>query len=105
MPPSTPQTTGSAVWGALLPTTGTLTGGATAGSGGSGTLGKLPATVSVVPVTPFPTVDVAPVTAAGVPSGAWRKAANAFGTEQSIRTLAQRTRIPDISPNAAGYKT
>merc|ERR1719235_783910 len=35
MPPSTPQTTGSAVWGALLPTIGTLTGGATAGRGGS----------------------------------------------------------------------
>merc|ERR1719238_1925413 len=35
MPPSTPQTAGSAVCGALLPTTGTVTGGATAGSGAS----------------------------------------------------------------------
>merc|ERR1719284_1782568 len=65
MPPKTPQTVGSAVCGALLPTIGTLTGGATAGSGASGTLGRLPATCSVVPVKPLPTVEVAPVTASG----------------------------------------
>merc|ERR1719428_730137 len=62
MPPNTPQTAGSAVWGALLPTTGTVMGVCTAGSGASGTLGRAPATVSVVPVKPFPTVLVAPVT-------------------------------------------
>merc|ERR1719313_1039487 len=37
MPPKMPQTAGDAVCGALLPTMGTLTGGATAGSGASGT--------------------------------------------------------------------
>merc|ERR1719158_1837184 len=100
MPPSTPQTTGSAVCGALLPTIGTLTGGATAGSGGSGTLGKFPATVSVVPVTPFPTVEVAPVTA----SGAWRNAASVSGTKLRITAAVQRKSIPDMAPNT-GYKT
>merc|ERR1719463_463200 len=54
MPPKIPHTVGSAVCGALLPTIGTLTGGATAGSGASGTRGKVPATFSVVPVTPLP---------------------------------------------------
>merc|ERR1719231_684334 len=54
MPPNTPQTAGSAVCGALLPTTGTLTGGATAGNGASGILGKAPATFSA-------TFSVAPV--------------------------------------------
>merc|ERR1719305_1066512 len=66
MPPSIPQTAGSAVCGALLPTTGTVTGGATAGSGASGTLGRAPATVSVVPVTPLPTLEGAPATASVV---------------------------------------
>merc|ERR1719487_719961 len=56
MPPKMPQTVGSAVCGALLPTIGTLTGGATAGSGASGTLGKVPATDSVAPVNPPPTL-------------------------------------------------
>merc|ERR1719454_1353256 len=60
MPPKIPQTVGSAVWGALLPTIGTLTGGATAGSGASGTLGRLPATCSVVPVKPAPALPGAP---------------------------------------------
>merc|ERR1719463_625607 len=55
MPPRIPQTVGSAVCGALLPTKGTLTGGATAGNGASGTLGMLPATFSVAPVKPLPT--------------------------------------------------
>merc|ERR1719271_1108121 len=67
IPPKIPHTVGSAVCGALLPTIGTLTGGATAGNGASGTLGRAPATFSVVPVRPLPTVFVAPVTA----SGAW----------------------------------
>merc|ERR1719326_270359 len=58
--PRIPQTAGSAVCGSLLPTSGTL-GPGTAGSGASGTLGRVPATVSVVPVRPFPTVDAAPV--------------------------------------------
>merc|ERR1719443_464685 len=52
MPPKIPQTVGSAVCGALLPTTGTLTGGATAGNGASGTLGSAAATFSVAPVKP-----------------------------------------------------
>merc|ERR1719515_635385 len=60
MPPKTPQTVGSAVCGALLPTTGTLTGVFTGGSGASGTLGSAPATSSVVPVMPSPTAEVAP---------------------------------------------
>merc|ERR1719163_1039842 len=55
MPPKIPQTVGSAVCGALLPTIGTLTGGATAGKGASGTLGMVPATDSVAPVNPLPT--------------------------------------------------
>merc|ERR1719440_1528377 len=54
MPPKIPHTVGSAVCGALLPTSGTLTGGATAGNGASGTLGKAPAAFSVVPVTALP---------------------------------------------------
>merc|ERR1719399_2409374 len=54
MPPKMPQTAGDAVCGALLPTMGTLTGGATAGSGASGTLGRLPAADSVAPVKPLP---------------------------------------------------
>merc|ERR1719502_883132 len=56
MPPKTPQTVGSAVCGALLPTIGTLTGGAIAGKGASGTLGKFPAADSVAPVKPLPTL-------------------------------------------------
>merc|ERR1719387_110395 len=67
MPPKMPQTVGSAVCGALLPTIGTLTGGATAGSGASGTLGRLPAADSVAPVNPLPTW---PGAAAAV-SAAW----------------------------------
>merc|ERR1719456_678283 len=62
MPPKIPHTVGSAVCGTLLPTTGTLTGGAIAGSGASGTLGRAPATVSVVPVIPLPTWEGAPAT-------------------------------------------
>merc|ERR1719201_3014342 len=46
IPPKIPQTVGSAVCGALLPINGTLTGGAMAGNGASGTAGKAPATVS-----------------------------------------------------------
>merc|ERR1719443_1484051 len=54
MPPKIPHTVGSAVCGALLPTIGTLTGGAMAGNGASGTRGRALATVSVVPVTALP---------------------------------------------------
>merc|ERR1719486_1624005 len=60
MPPKIPQTVGSAVCGALLPTTGTLTGGATAGNGASGILGSAPATFSVVSVTVFCALEGAP---------------------------------------------
>merc|ERR1719331_1948465 len=67
IPPKIPHTVGSAVCGALLPTIGTLTGGATAGSGASGTLGKLPAADSVAPVKPLPTLLGAPTTV----SAAW----------------------------------
>merc|ERR1719478_1191267 len=56
IPPSSPQTTGSAVCGAELPTTGTATGGATPGSGASGTRGKVPATLEAAPVVPLETV-------------------------------------------------
>merc|ERR1719284_2148857 len=49
MPPSSPHTTGSAVCGALLPTNGTDTGGATPGNGASGTLGREPATLEAAP--------------------------------------------------------
>merc|ERR1719408_824174 len=95
MPPKTPQTAGSAVCGALLPTTGTATGGATPGSGASGTLGRAPATLSVVPVTPFPTVEVAPVTA----SGAWRRVPSASGTKPT-RTRMQQTALTDMLSHA-----
>merc|ERR1719450_365692 len=107
-PPMIPQTAGSAVCGALLPTYG-IVGPATAGSGASGTLGRAPAMASVVPVTPFPTVEVAPVTApvtscaaagaAAGASGAWRKAPSVSGTEQARRTSAQQTVEPDMSTN------
>merc|ERR1719359_1865115 len=96
MPPKMPQTAGDAVCGALLPTMGTLTGGATAGSGASGTAGRALATLSVVPVTPFPTVEVAPVTA----SGAWRRVPSASGTKPTKRTRTQQTAVLDMLPNA-----
>merc|ERR1719463_960830 len=51
MPPKIPQTVGSAVCGALLPTSGTFTGIPMAGNGASGILGRAPATFSVMPVT------------------------------------------------------
>merc|ERR1719313_1511223 len=82
MPPKIPQTAGSAVCGALLPTTGTLTGGAMAGNGASGTLGSAPATFSVVLVTVFCALEGAPAivsVAAGTASGPWRKAPNVLG--------------------------
>merc|ERR1719375_1311047 len=82
MPPKIPQTVGSAVCGALLPTIGTVTGGATAGNGASGTLGRAPATLSVVPVKPLPTVFVGPVTA----SGTWRRTPSVSGTKATRRT-------------------
>merc|ERR1719163_2727939 len=82
IPPKIPHTVGFAVCGVLLPTNGTLTGGAMAGSGASGTLGRAPATFSVVPVTELCILDGAPLiesVAPGTASGAWRKAPNAFG--------------------------
>merc|ERR1719359_1917058 len=96
IPPRIPHTVGFAVCGALLPTNGTLTGGAMAGSGASGTLGRAPAILSVVPVTPFPTVEVAPVTA----SGAWRRVPSASGTKPTKRTRMQQTAVLDMLPNA-----
>merc|ERR1719482_1097199 len=92
MPPKMPQTVGSAVCGALLPTIGTLTGGATAGSGASGTLGRLPAADSVAPVNPLPTL---PGAAAAV-SAAWPAigisgAPSVDGTKPARRITAQRT--------------
>merc|ERR1719355_376623 len=99
MPPKTPQTVGSAVCGALLPTMGTLTGGATAGNGASGTLGRAPATFSVAPVKPFPTW---PGAAAAV-SAAWpatgisgARLLRVSGTKETRRTQAQRTAVPDM---------
>merc|ERR1719454_1905302 len=101
MPPSRPHTTGSAVCGALLPTTGTLTGGATPGSGASGTLGSAPATLEAAPVVPLETVLAVPVAA---PSTSGCKKPSALGTKATTRTIAQRTHIPDMSLHA-GYET
>merc|ERR1719443_858534 len=67
MPPKIPQTAGLAVCGSLLPTIGTATGGAIAGNGASGTLGKRPETFSVVPVNVLPTWPGA----AAAASAAW----------------------------------
>merc|ERR1719199_778416 len=97
IPPRIPQTAGLAVCGALLPTSGAL-GPATAGSGASGTVGRAPATLSAVPVKPFPTVEVAPVTAA---SGVWRRVPNVPDPKLTKRTTAQRTGTPDMSPSAS----
>merc|ERR1719265_2424677 len=99
MPPKIPQTVGSAVCGALLPTTGTLTGGATAGNGASGILGKAPATLSVVPVTPFPSClgAAATVSAASLAtgiSGAWRLPSVVVA--KPAKTRQHRTRVPDM---------
>merc|ERR1719453_889737 len=67
MPPKMPQTVGSAVCGALLPTSGTFTGTPMAGNGASGILGRAPATFSVMPVTALRALSGAPTTA----SAAW----------------------------------
>merc|ERR1719454_380645 len=101
MPPSRPHTTGSAVCGALLPTTGTRTGGATPGSGASGTRGSAPATLEAAPVVPLVTVLAVPVAA---PSTSGCKKPSALGTNATARTTAQRTHIPDIASHA-GYAT
>merc|ERR1719375_1034721 len=106
MPPKIPQTVGSAVCGALLPTIGTLTGGATAGDGASGTLGRLPAAFSVAPVNPLPTCPgaaaalLAASPATGI-SGARRPYVP--GVEPTRTTNVQRTIAPAISqtPSAA----
>merc|ERR1719327_957450 len=95
MPPKIPHTAGSAVCGALLPTIGTLTGVLTAGSGASGTLGKAPATFSVVPVMPFPTVLVAPLTSCGT----WRRTPSVSGTKATRKTKVQRTAMSDMFAN------
>merc|ERR1719478_1553642 len=94
MPPRSPHTAGSAVCGALLPTTGTLTGGATPGSGASGTLGRVPATPSTAPVVPLVAVLAAPV---AVPSTSGCKKPSALGIKPTLRITRQRTHIPDIS--------
>merc|ERR1719321_103868 len=92
MPPKMPQTVGSAVCGALLPTIGTLTGGATAGSGASGTLGKLPAADSVAPVKPLPTFPGAPIAvSAAWPAIGISGAPSVDGTQAARRITAQRT--------------
>merc|ERR1719159_685259 len=97
MPPSTPQTTGAAVWGALLPTMGTLTGGAMAGSGASGTLGKLPATVSVVPVTALPAWEGAPETVSTAwPATGISGAPSVSGTKLARRTKERHKAVRDI---------
>merc|ERR1719443_1053060 len=99
MLPKIPQTVGLAVCGALLPTMGTLTGGATAGNGASGTLGRAPATFSVVPVKPFFSWSGALTTmsaawlATGI-SGAWRLPSVAGA--KTARTKPHRTRVPDM---------
>merc|ERR1719305_392084 len=101
MPPKMPQTVGSAVCGALLPTIGTLTGGATAGSGASGTLGKLPAADSVAPVNPLPTLPGAPCTVlAASPAIGISGAPSVSGTMPARRIKAQRTAMPDMFPRA-----
>merc|ERR1719240_342091 len=97
MPPSNPHTTGSAVCGALLPTPGTLTGGATAGSGASGTRGRVPATLEAAPVVPLETVLAAPPAA---PSTSGCKRPNASGAQVTLRTIAQRINMTDISLHA-----
>merc|ERR1719265_647971 len=100
IPPKIPHTVGSAVCGALLPIIGTLTGGAMAGNGASGTLGKAPATVSVVPVTPLPTLAgaAAAVSAAwpatGI-SGAWSEVPSVPGTSPKT-TQAQQIPVRAI---------
>merc|ERR1719197_593138 len=97
-----PHTAGFAVCGALLPTNGTLTGGAMPGNGASGTLGRAPATFSTVLVTEFCTLEGAPLivsVAPGTASGAWRKAPNAFGAMATKRTKTQWTAIPGMIAN------
>merc|ERR1719443_1899865 len=100
MPPRTPQTVGSAVCGALLPTIGTLTGGATAGKGASGTLGRAPATFSVAPVKPRPSWPGASATASaacettGI-SGA-RRLPSVAGTKPTRTKKPHRTSVPDM---------
>merc|ERR1719313_2424748 len=100
MPPTTPHTVGSAVCGALLPTIGTLTGGATAGSGASGTLGSAPATFSVAPAKPLPTwpgaaaAVLAAWPATGI-SGA-RRLPSVAGTKPTRAMKQPRANEPDI---------
>merc|ERR1719327_2501073 len=99
IPPRIPQTLGSAVCGALLPMTGTLTGGATAGNGASGTFGRAPATVSVAPVKPLPswfgtaTAVSAAWLATGI-SGAWLLPSVAGA--KPARTKPHNTRVVDM---------
>merc|ERR1719359_338238 len=96
VPPSKPQTTGSAVCGVLLPTPGTLTGGATAGKGASGTRGKVPATFEAAPVVPLETVLAVPL---AVPSTSGCRKPSASGVKPMLRTRAQRTNMADIFPH------
>merc|ERR1719231_1707621 len=100
MPPKMPQTVGSAVCGALLPTIATPTGGATAGNGASGTLGRLPAAFSVAPVKPLPTwPGAAAALSAASPatgiSGA-RRLPSVSGAKLIRTTKVQRTAMPGM---------
>merc|ERR1719359_868635 len=109
MPPKSPQTVGFAVWGALLPTTGTLTGGAMAGKGASGIGGKtpatFPATVSVVSFTPFPTVEGAPTAtsaaslATGI-SGASSSVPSVVCTKHTTKAKRQWRAVLSMFPDA-----
>merc|ERR1719387_3165242 len=103
MPPKIPHTVGSAVCGALLPTSGTLTGGATAGNGASGTLGRLPATFSVAPVKPLPTWPgaAAAVSAAWPATGISGARKPPTGIKPTRTNKVQRTAVPDMFSDVA----
>merc|ERR1719395_226137 len=89
MPPKMPQTVGSAVCGALLPTSGTLTGTPMAGNGASGILGRAPATFSVIPVTVLPALEGAPTTVSAA-----SLATGISGAPNVSGTMAMRTTKP-----------
>merc|ERR1719172_459416 len=107
MPPTTPHTVGSAVCGALLPTIGTLTGGATAGNGASGTLGRFPAAFSVAPVNPLPTCPgaAAALSAASPATGisGARRLPSVSGTKPTRAIKTQRTATLLIIFNAVWH--
>merc|ERR1719231_1266380 len=105
MPPKMPQTVGSAVCGALLPTIGTLTGGATAGNGASGTLGRLPAAFSGAPVKPLPTWPGAAAALSVASPAIGISGARRPSTVMKPRTSkVQRMAVPDMFLNDAYSK-